>query len=52
MAHQSPGGGFGRANPVKYSPEKEQEKEYQSLEEALTGKVNNNLPEPEGEPSF
>ena len=50
MAHQSPGGGFGRANPVKYSPEKKQEEEYQSLEEALTGEVKHK--EPEGDPSY
>ena len=41
--------GFGVANPVQYSPEKKQEEEYQSLEEALTGKKPK---EPEGDPSY
>jgi len=53
MPHQSPGGGFGSARPVQFSPEKKQkEEEFQSLEEALTGEVKRDLPEPEGDPSY
>ncbi len=46
MAHQSANGGFGTAYPVSFTPKpekphsenkKEEEEEYQSLEEALTG---------------
>ena len=42
--------GFGVANPVQYSPEKKETKEFQSLEEALTGEVKHK--EPEGDPSY
>ena len=48
MRHQSD---KARASVTYFTPEKqkEQEEEYQSLEEALTGEK---LKEPEGEPSY